>query len=607
MWNENKDFCITHDLVSPSLDRAFVAPADIQAFTSESKNKLCARQGKSVRHFAQAVKDICEEFDVLQRKSSSGIRDDTNTRNLASHSVDPELSEGVEVSDDSEMDSEEPNCKLEIKEPNDLGSQRLGEVESQYVKPCLSPHLSSRRRNKLSTNPTNLVKESVVVFSPRNEGSRNVKVEGQYPDGRQIAMTNGLQTKLAMRPKRKHDAMGRNSDSVVSREHIGDGLQTKLASGGNMKVLSADFSRSGLDVGGERKGKKLLKKHSEAVDDGHAEVISEDHNNEVISRKKMKFQHDHGNQTSWTDGASFPSKMDKIESKRFHHPISNESNHSSDEDDLPPIKRHRRALGVMSTSTSISENRPGNSASHKIGLLHPNKVQSPTKQPQMKRRAVRLCDDKDDELPKTPIHAGFTRKVSVVPRASDAPRVSDPKKKNVKHEQSHTNGQIVMRNLRRVEEQSQPSRNKASSSPAQQSFDKRTKESFTEHVSPSLSPPQLGTGKTLLMEAKPVIVSPKRSPNPDSATRPLAEPQKKHFSKVADSISPKKVLSGASRGLDTASDRLNSSLNQSINERSKPTSSDERRKTTPKSYSQINDPPHNVGNPDESIAAFGER
>ncbi|KAL8520645.1 hypothetical protein ACS0TY_011255 [Phlomoides rotata] len=607
-----------------TLEIAFVAPADIQAFTSESKNKLCARQGKSVRHFAQAVKEICEEFDMLQRKTLTGIRDDNNAQNLASvtHSDDPVVSESVEVSDNSEMDSEEPNCKLEIKELNDLGpehsSQRLGEMDCRYVKPCLSgdknrglsPHLSSGRRNKLSTNPTNLVRESVVLSSPsghalvRDESSRDVKVEGQYLDGSQIAMTNDLQTKLAMRSKRKHDsAMGRNSDSVVSRERIGDGLQIKLASGSNMKVLSADISRPDLDVGSERKGKKLLKekKHSEAVDNAHAEVIFEDHN-EVISRKKMKFQHDHGNQTSRTNGASFPSKMDNIESKKFQQPSSNESKHSTDEDDFHPIKRHRLALGVMSSSTSISENRPGNPASHKTGLAHPNKVQSPTTQPPMKRRAVRLCQDKDDELPKTPIHAGFTRKVTVVPR------VSDPKKKNVQHEQSHTNDQVVMKNLGRVGEHVQFSRDKASSPPALQSFKKRTTESSAEHVSRSPSPPQLATEKTPIMEAKPVSVSPKRSPHSVSATRPVAESQKKHFSKVPDSISPKKVLSGANRGLDTASDRLTSSLSQSVSERSKPTSSGERRKTTPKSDSQINDPVLMVGNPDDSsIATFGER
>ncbi|PKA48090.1 Enhancer of AG-4 protein 2 [Apostasia shenzhenica] len=49
---------------------AFVAPGDIQTFTDESKSKLSARcQGKTVKYFAQAVKEISEAFDKLQKSS----------------------------------------------------------------------------------------------------------------------------------------------------------------------------------------------------------------------------------------------------------------------------------------------------------------------------------------------------------------------------------------------------------------------------------------------------------------------------------------------------------------------------------------------------------
>ncbi|KAI3453268.1 hypothetical protein Pfo_009931 [Paulownia fortunei] len=656
---------------------AFVAPADIQAFTSEAKNKLSARcQGKTVRYFAQAVKEICEEFDVLQRKKLSGIRDDNNAQNLASvaHSVDRVVDEALEVSENDGIDREGLSCKLEIKGLSDLGSgfersQRQGEMECQDVKPCssddvnhsLSPHLSLGKRSKLSTNPTNLVKESVLGCSPsshafvKGEGSRDIKVEGWYSDGGQSELTNGHQPKLAMGPKRKHEGtMRRNSGSVISHEHIGDETQIKYASGGKMKISSADNSRLGLDVGSERKGKKLLKekKHSEAVDDGRVdtEVIFEEHN-EVVFRKKMKFQHDHEKQTSRTIEASCPAKtsksadivddasmlrtqtsrkndsrspvdlddkMDHTESKRLiscgkaENPRSfraqrsnNESSHSTDEDDLPPTKRHRRAAGVMSSSALISENRAGNSASRKNGLVNPNKVRSPVMQLPTKRRAVRLCDDDDDELPKTPIHGGFSHKVSVIPRSSES------KKKNVLRGESYANDQLVLRNSGIVDdalkEQVQSSRlsNKASSPTAQQAMEKRTRESSAEHVSPS--PRQLDSEKLPFMEAKPVIVSPERSPRSITATRPLAEPQKKHFSKAPGSISQKKVPSGTNRGLTTASDRSTSSLNQSISERSKSTSSGEKRKTTPKSDSQINDSVLLVGNPDESMTSLGER
>lgn len=67
-------------------DRAFVAPADIQSFTSEVTNKLSARcQGKKVRYFAQAVKEICEEFEQLQHKNSTVVRDDEGTEQKLLH------------------------------------------------------------------------------------------------------------------------------------------------------------------------------------------------------------------------------------------------------------------------------------------------------------------------------------------------------------------------------------------------------------------------------------------------------------------------------------------------------------------------------------------
>ncbi|CAJ1939409.1 unnamed protein product, partial [Sphenostylis stenocarpa] len=47
--------------------RAFVAPADIQSFTSEAKNKLSTRLQGKTRYFAQAVKEICATFKEMQK------------------------------------------------------------------------------------------------------------------------------------------------------------------------------------------------------------------------------------------------------------------------------------------------------------------------------------------------------------------------------------------------------------------------------------------------------------------------------------------------------------------------------------------------------------
>ena len=75
------------------LCRAFVAPADIQAFTIEAKNKLSARCHGKTKYFTQAVKEICAAFDELQKQNACGLRDDTDDSRVCSEapSVDRDL------------------------------------------------------------------------------------------------------------------------------------------------------------------------------------------------------------------------------------------------------------------------------------------------------------------------------------------------------------------------------------------------------------------------------------------------------------------------------------------------------------------------------------
>ncbi|GAB2233583.1 hypothetical protein Droror1_Dr00002809 [Drosera rotundifolia] len=66
---------------------AFVAPSDIQEFSLDLKNKLLTRcQGKTVRYFAQAVKEIGEAFEKLQDKKSGDSLSDNNQKAILSAS-----------------------------------------------------------------------------------------------------------------------------------------------------------------------------------------------------------------------------------------------------------------------------------------------------------------------------------------------------------------------------------------------------------------------------------------------------------------------------------------------------------------------------------------
>lgn len=63
---------------------AFVAPADIQAFTNQTKTKLSARcQGKT-KYFTQAVKEICAAFEELEKQKASGLKEDTDDSHIGS-------------------------------------------------------------------------------------------------------------------------------------------------------------------------------------------------------------------------------------------------------------------------------------------------------------------------------------------------------------------------------------------------------------------------------------------------------------------------------------------------------------------------------------------
>ncbi|GAB2275282.1 ENHANCER OF AG-4 protein [Dionaea muscipula] len=82
---------------------AFVAPPDIQLFTRESKSKLLTRcQGKTVRFFAQAVKEICEAYEELQEMKSDGLGNDGDEKAIR---YDGSTAKGVQATSADEMDN----------------------------------------------------------------------------------------------------------------------------------------------------------------------------------------------------------------------------------------------------------------------------------------------------------------------------------------------------------------------------------------------------------------------------------------------------------------------------------------------------------------------
>ncbi|KAI6669454.1 hypothetical protein NL676_004339 [Syzygium grande] len=128
---------------------AFVAPVDIQIFTSETKTRLAARcQGKTVKYFAQAVKEICAAFDESQREQSTSMRGYTDasdqgfevaaSNGLEQERVEADASIGPVRYGSIEETGNEDSCGVSLKLATCCPEQREG--DHLDLKPNTSSH-----------------------------------------------------------------------------------------------------------------------------------------------------------------------------------------------------------------------------------------------------------------------------------------------------------------------------------------------------------------------------------------------------------------------------------------------------------------------------------
>ncbi|XVF65226.1 hypothetical protein PTKIN_Ptkin09bG0230400 [Pterospermum kingtungense] len=126
---------------------AYVAPGDIQAFTSETKNKLSAKcQVVKTKYFVKAVKEISLAFDELHQEKSSGLRDETDksTPDREASSLDGVEDDGAEAELKSGIGAVGAGGKTSREGKVDLasnvGSSRQVENNNEDVKPSISSH-----------------------------------------------------------------------------------------------------------------------------------------------------------------------------------------------------------------------------------------------------------------------------------------------------------------------------------------------------------------------------------------------------------------------------------------------------------------------------------
>ncbi|KAI3995402.1 hypothetical protein MKX01_002281, partial [Papaver californicum] len=257
---------------------AFVAPADIQAFTNETKNKLSARcqsktvKGKAISDFARAVNEICKAFEDLQQKN-------------------PDECEGEEVPlvEDGEVDLNDQVEAVEHKEGvcrEDLGDEVFvseecphgeGESVSKDVKPIVSCNakqvspIISDNENNASDDVTHLQKHEAQSISKTDNASPIEDESGcRGEDGKatgdsQLNKVDSTSGKSEAGSDSASDGDPSTSLANDSSPTLAVAIGTKRSSGGQKAVTNGDRTKKVVAVP-KKKGQGMVevqnKKHS---------------------------------------------------------------------------------------------------------------------------------------------------------------------------------------------------------------------------------------------------------------------------------------------------------------------------------------------------------
>ncbi|KOM46097.1 hypothetical protein LR48_Vigan06g140300 [Vigna angularis] len=254
---------------------AFVAPADIQAFTNETKTKLSARcQGKT-KYFTKAVKEICAAFEELEKQKVSGVKEDTDDSHIGSGT--PVV--GVVAHPKDGTDAVVLNVEKTDTYVGDVGSnlgqytQKCEESGSQDAKPSLSGHPIDSASPVLSpvieSKPS--IGEELNNYSSKSglDEQSHRKVEDydiedlcnvndlKQADYVQSVSTNGNNSrKIVSDSRRRKIADDRKRSGEISRAVLKDESCAGYAS----------FSRSGEKLKDKKKGKDSFSVRSDSLD-----------------------------------------------------------------------------------------------------------------------------------------------------------------------------------------------------------------------------------------------------------------------------------------------------------------------------------------------------
>ncbi|XP_068646981.1 ENHANCER OF AG-4 protein 2-like [Aristolochia californica] len=237
---------------------AFVAPADIQAFTDEAKCKLAARcQGKTVKDFARAVKEISEAFEELQkRKSDESVEDKDHSGTTCDDSLngganDTQQDRLAELQDQVRMIESDHCINNESKEDETNGSESYSpgkEIENSFL---------YKAKSKISTNLT--TKKENETY----DGSAGSPTEGQAAVTKSVSSYSiGVSDNLSPEQIRG-DSHAKQIACIASRSGLADVKRDSLAD----PVRNVNKSSPQLAV--SRHPKKSSGNEQRVVSNGH--------------------------------------------------------------------------------------------------------------------------------------------------------------------------------------------------------------------------------------------------------------------------------------------------------------------------------------------------
>ncbi|XP_024638341.1 ENHANCER OF AG-4 protein 2 isoform X3 [Medicago truncatula] len=272
---------------------AFVLPADIQEFTNEVKTKTIARLHGKTKCFTQAVREICAEYDELEKQRAGGLTDDTDDARVGSEapSFDGVVDDVKDVTDAVVSNVEKAKTVME-----DVGSnlehheQRCGETDCQDEKPStsgratdgsspvLSPVLESKSSIGTELNKHN-IKSGLEDKSCRKNEVSDIKDfckvnDFKHDDNAQSVSTDGNKARKLVTSSRKRSEVAADKEIsgfdiafskgeksaghanlFRSRETMKDGKRGKNA----FSVDSEDAPKSDPGINSGNKDKNLLK------------------------------------------------------------------------------------------------------------------------------------------------------------------------------------------------------------------------------------------------------------------------------------------------------------------------------------------------------------